>query len=74
MYYAENEEFGIYANGKSRDATVSDFYGQFAHFCEHYRNLTNTQVTGEAAKRKRLYDSYRKIPTPMVHRTKLLLR
>lgn len=55
LYFAENEELGIFVTGETREKANNAFEEEVIHFYEHYKNLSWDKVTGEAERLKRLY-------------------
>ena len=62
LFFAENENLGIFTTGESRDEAIQSFCEQLIHFHNHYTNLNWEQVTGDANRLKQYYeDFFRKI-------------
>lgn len=57
LFFAENENLGIYATGDSIDEAISAFCEQLVHFYKHYKRLSWGRVTGEAHRLKELYEN-----------------
>lgn len=56
LFFAENENLGIFATGKSRDEAMCTFCEHLVHFYEHYKRLDWDHVTGKARKLKKIYE------------------
>ena len=55
LFFAENEYFGIFTTGKSREEAINNFSEQIIHFYNHYKQLNWDRVTGEALRIKKLF-------------------
>jgi hypothetical protein len=55
LFFAENEDFGIFTTGKSREEAISNFSEQIIHFYNHYKQLNWNRATGEALRIKKLF-------------------
>jgi len=63
LFFAENENLGIYAAGETRDEAIQSFSEHLTHFFHHYKRLSWDRVTGEARRLKKLYeDLFRDVP------------
>ncbi len=56
LFFAENENLGLYATGESRDDAIRAFCEQLMHFYKHYKGLKWNRVTGEAYRLKEIYE------------------
>ena len=56
LFFAENENLGIFATGESRNEAISAFCEDLVHFYEHYKRLDWDRVTGEARRMKKIYE------------------
>jgi hypothetical protein len=56
LFFAENENLGIFATGESRNEAISAFSEHLVHFYEHYKRLDWDDVTGEATRLKKIYE------------------
>ena len=56
LFFAENENLGIFATGESRNEAIQAFCEQLVHFHDHYTNLNWEQVTGKAHRLKQYYE------------------
>ena len=56
LFFAENENLGLYATGESRDDAIRAFCEQLIHFYKHYKGLKWNRVTGEAYRLKEIYE------------------
>ena len=56
LFFAENENLGLYATGESRDDATRAFCEQLMHFYKHYKGLKWNRVTGEAYRLKEIYE------------------
>jgi hypothetical protein len=57
LFFAENENLGIYATGESRNEAIQAFSEHVVHFYQHYKGLSWYRVTGEAHRLKYLYEN-----------------
>ena len=57
LFFAENENLGLYATGESRDDAIRAFCEQLIHFYNHYKGLSWNHVTGEARRLKEIYEN-----------------
>ena len=57
LFFAENEDFGIFTTGESRDEAINNFSEQIIHFYNHYKQLNWNRATGEALRIKRLFEN-----------------
>ena len=55
LFFAENEFFGIFATGESRDEAINNFSEQIIHFYNHYKQLNWNRAAGEALRIKKLF-------------------
>lgn len=68
LFFAENENLGIYAAGESRNEAIQVFSEQVVHFYQHYKGLSWDRVTGEAHRLKYLYENlFRNITASKSH-------
>jgi hypothetical protein len=56
LFFAENENLGIFATGESRNEAIGAFCEHLVHFYEHYKRLDWDDVTGEARRLKNIYE------------------
>ncbi|MCK4391113.1 MAG: hypothetical protein KAV83_12855 [Desulfobacterales bacterium] len=56
LFFAEDENLGIFATGESRNEAISAFGEHLVHFYEHYKRLNWDSVTGEARRLKKIYE------------------
>lgn len=56
LFFAENENLGIYATGETRSEAIQAFSDHVTHFYHHYKTLSWDRVTGEACRLKKLYE------------------
>jgi len=57
LFFAENENLGIFASGDTPFEAVSDFSDQLVYFYEFYRDKTSDELTGDALRIKGLFDA-----------------
>ncbi|MBE9570180.1 MAG: hypothetical protein IMF11_06120 [Proteobacteria bacterium] len=57
LFFAENENLGIFATGESRNEAINAFCQDLVHFYEHYKRLDWDRVTGEAMRLKKIYEN-----------------
>ena len=57
LFFAENEYFGIFATGESRDEAINNFSEQIIHFYDHYKQLNWNRAAGEALRIKKLFEN-----------------
>jgi hypothetical protein len=57
LFFAENENLGLYATGESRDDAIHAFCEQLIHFYKHYKRLGWNRATGEARRLKDIYEN-----------------
>ena len=57
LFFAENEYFGIFATGESRDEAINNFSEQIIHFYNHYKQLNWNRAAGGALRIKRLFEN-----------------
>ena len=63
LFFAENENLGIYATGETRNEAIQAFSDHVIHFYHHYKSLSWDRATGEACRLKKLYeDLFRDVP------------
>lgn len=56
LFFAENDNLGIFATGESRNEAIETFCEQLVHFYKHYKQVHWDRVTGEAHRLKKLYE------------------
>ncbi len=56
LFFAENENLGIFATGESRNEAISAFNEHLIHFQKHYKQLDWNKATGEAQRLKKIYE------------------
>ncbi len=56
LFFAENDNLGIFATGESRNEAISAFNEHLIHFCKHYKHLDWNKATGEAQRLKKIYE------------------
>jgi len=56
LFFAENENLGIFATGDSRNEAISAFNEHLIHFHYHYKHLDWNKATGEAQRLKKIYE------------------
>lgn len=54
-WFAENENLRVFAHGKDMRAALDDFQSHVVYFFQHYGNLRENQLMGEAVELKRLF-------------------
>lgn len=63
LFFAENENLGIYATGETSGEAIHAFSEHLVHFYVHYTRLSWDRVTGEARRLKKLYeDLFQDVP------------
>lgn len=63
LFFAENENLGIYATGETRIEAIHAFSKELVHFYVHYKRLSWDRVTGEGRRLKKLYeDLFQDVP------------
>ncbi|KAA3596710.1 MAG: hypothetical protein D8M57_19260 [Candidatus Scalindua sp. AMX11] len=58
LFFAENENLGIFTTGETRISAIKAFCEQLIHFYRHYTNLNWEQVTGDAHRLKQYYENF----------------
>ncbi|HED36658.1 MAG TPA: hypothetical protein ENI76_00185 [Ignavibacteria bacterium] len=58
IFYATNETLNIDAEGNSIANTILDFSRHIIYFYSYYTNKNETEVMGNAARLKKVYDDY----------------
>ena len=56
LFFAENENLGIFATGESRNEAIRAFNEHLIHFHKHYKQLDWNKATGEAQRLKKIYE------------------
>lgn len=56
LFFAENENLGIFATGESRNEAISVFNEHLIHFHNHYKHLDWNKATGETQRLKKIYE------------------
>jgi len=56
LFFAENENLGIFTTGESRNEAINTFGEHLVHFYVHYQRLDWDSVTGEARRLKKIYE------------------
>ena len=56
LFFAENDNLGIFATGESRNEAISTFNEHLIHFHKHYKHLDWNKATGEAQRLKKIYE------------------
>lgn len=57
-YFAENESLSIYAIGDSVESAIQEFSHHVVYFFEYYKNKSENEVIGKAARLKELYENH----------------
>ncbi|MDR4504898.1 MAG: hypothetical protein MRK01_08945 [Candidatus Scalindua sp.] len=58
LFFAENENLGIFTTGETRINAIKAFCEQLIHFYRHYTKLNWEQVTGDAQRLKQYYEEF----------------
>ena len=56
LFFAENETLLLYGTGTSPEEAIEDLGLHVIHFYQYYKNLSLSQVTGDAIRLKKLYE------------------